>query len=261
MQLQNLTVTRVLKGRFDRESREGLCHVKQFPCLSVVQSTEGYYSFGIDGRSMQDVPEGGFFVADAGKWQEIIHHDNPTTGVMTARWLVIDLVVNDIRKFDTAYAMAPYPDASAMARLAPLFEAIFSTDDLCDIYSLTYRLLKILMETATEVYARHAVTTRAVDHIHAHFREKLAVADVAAACHMSVSRLYSVFKEDMGVSPMAYLNEYRLSQGCLLLENTDDSITQIAEACGFSCAFYFSKAFKKRYGLAPSSVRKDRHPR
>lgn len=261
MQLQNLTITRVLKGRFDKESRDGLCHVKQLPCLSVVQATEGYYTFGIDGQPPRDVPEGGFFVADAMKRQEIVHHDHPTTGRMTARWLIIDLVVNDVQKFDTVYAMAPYPDAATSARLAPLFEEIFSTDDLCDIYSITYRILKILLETATEVYSRRAVTTRALDFIHSHFSEKILAADVAEACHMSVSRLYSIFGEDMGISPMAYLNDYRLSQACFMLENTEDSITRIAEACGFSCGFYFSKAFKKRYGFAPTSVKKERRLR
>lgn len=55
----------------------------------------------------------------------------------------------------------------------------------------------------------------------------------------------------MNMSISDYLNEYRLSQALFLLDNTDNSVTEIAVQSGFTSASYFISKFKEKTGLTP----------
>ncbi len=60
----------------------------------------------------------------------------------------------------------------------------------------------------------------------------------------------------MGVSPIVYLNQYRLTLASRLLKSTNDSIGAISAATGFADPFYFSRMFKDRFQLSPREYRK-----
>ena len=71
----------------------------------------------------------------------------------------------------------------------------------------------------------------------------------------SYDYLRKLFQKEMGVTPHRYLVDKRLKMAAELLV-TDDSagartIMDIAFLCGFRDSLYFSKMFKKRYGVAP----------
>ena len=53
------------------------------------------------------------------------------------------------------------------------------------------------------------------------------------------------------------LNELKLSEAFELLRDSDNTITNISYACGFSDANHFSSSFKKKYGKSPREIRKD----
>ena len=56
----------------------------------------------------------------------------------------------------------------------------------------------------------------------------------------------------MGVSPMKYIIYLRMQKAVELLKRKTFSISQIAYALGYKNQFYFSKEFKKYFGLPPS---------
>ena len=60
----------------------------------------------------------------------------------------------------------------------------------------------------------------------------------------------------MHCSVMKYVSELRITAAEKLLDNTDKTIEEIAEICGFSSASYFGLAFKKERGKSPSNYRK-----
>lgn len=74
--------------------------------------------------------------------------------------------------------------------------------------------------------------------------------------YISVSTLQRKFKEYFETSPMQYLLKLRMNKALELLIADELSIRDIAYACGFSDEKYFSKAFKARYGYAPSQMKK-----
>lgn len=76
--------------------------------------------------------------------------------------------------------------------------------------------------------------------------------------NMYLSPVYisKIFKEVMGDSPINYLIQIRLSKAKELLENSKLSIKNIAKMVGYDDPYYFSKLYKKYYGISPNKTRK-----
>ena len=86
--------------------------------------------------------------------------------------------------------------------------------------------------------------------------EKITLSDIAWHLHCSTVTLTEHFKHEFGLTIMEYVTQKRMQMAVRLLENSDTSIREIAEACGFSDIEYFSKSFKKFHGMSPSEWRK-----
>ena len=68
------------------------------------------------------------------------------------------------------------------------------------------------------------------------------------------------FVEEIGKTPVAYLTGLRVERAKgLLVQNPPISVETVAERCGFSDSFYFSKIFKKYTGVSPLGYRKQIH--
>lgn len=79
----------------------------------------------------------------------------------------------------------------------------------------------------------------------------------ARSVGMSLSTFRRVFHEVFDEpSPKAWLVRQRLRYAHAKLKHTNTNILDIAFDCGFSSQSYFTQAYKKRYGVAPSMVRK-----
>ncbi|MDQ8198627.1 AraC family transcriptional regulator [Pelagicoccus enzymogenes] len=71
----------------------------------------------------------------------------------------------------------------------------------------------------------------------------------------SPSYLSRIFKARMGMSPHRYLVRLKMQHALFRLTKGDSSIKQIAAEIGFDDPLYFSRAFRKEFGVAPSSTR------
>lgn len=71
-----------------------------------------------------------------------------------------------------------------------------------------------------------------------------------------------LFKQELGVTPHRYLSDIRLQSAAENLALTDEdgsSISDIAHNCGFREPLYFSRMFRKRYGVSPSEYQSSLH--
>ena len=92
-----------------------------------------------------------------------------------------------------------------------------------------------------------------------HYKEpSLTLGSVAAIFSYTEKYLSSLFKKNMGLGFNQYVNRQRISYALRLIEDGGDSVRDIATACGFSDALYFSKVFKKKVGVTPSKKIKQR---
>lgn len=95
-----------------------------------------------------------------------------------------------------------------------------------------------------------------LSYIHEHFQERVTVEDLIGAANISRSETFRCFKQYAGISPMAYLNDYRLAKAADLLAGTEQNVTEICFACGFADTSYFVKLFREKYGVPPLRYRK-----
>lgn len=91
----------------------------------------------------------------------------------------------------------------------------------------------------------------AVVFIEKNFTSALSIPQLSKMAHMSERHFNRVFSEAFAATPMEYIISLRLSHACNLLQKTDMSVTEVSQNCGFSDSNYFSKSFKKKYGVSP----------
>lgn len=86
--------------------------------------------------------------------------------------------------------------------------------------------------------------------------ERLNVEELAASLHMSYGHLSRLYKLKTGRTIIEEMNRIRLAKACELLLQPSLLIKEVAERSGFPDIYYFSKAFKKKYGISPQEYRK-----
>lgn len=93
-------------------------------------------------------------------------------------------------------------------------------------------------------------------YIRDNFTKKISLEDLSVIANRSVSHICKMFSEAYGISPKQYILELRLNQAKKLLQNSNLSISEISSQCGFNDVFYFSRQYKLKNGISPSSERK-----
>jgi YesN/AraC family two-component response regulator len=97
----------------------------------------------------------------------------------------------------------------------------------------------------------------AVAYIKGHLADNLTVKDTAAALTVNANYLSTLFKQEMGMPFIDFVNQERIKQAAALLKHTNLQIQQIASTVGYNNTSYFAKQFLRFYGMSPSHYRKD----
>ena len=92
-------------------------------------------------------------------------------------------------------------------------------------------------------------------YIQKNFRNAITITDIAAAANISKSECFRCFAELSQLSPIEYVNQYRLTQAAQLLRTTAQSISDICYLTGFNSSSYFTKKFKDHYKMTPKDYR------
>ncbi len=92
-------------------------------------------------------------------------------------------------------------------------------------------------------------------HLEAHFTQPFSLKEMADRVHLSVPHFCSEFKRYFNVPPLEFLIRLRMHVAAHHLGNLSHSITEVAEMAGYTDLFYFSKRFKKWYGMSPRAMR------
>ena len=92
-----------------------------------------------------------------------------------------------------------------------------------------------------------------------HFKENLTLDQLAQMVHISKYHLAHTFQEEFHISPISYLISRRIQESHFLLQETDHTISQIAQILGFSSLSYFSQSFRRLEGISPIEFRRSHH--
>lgn len=96
----------------------------------------------------------------------------------------------------------------------------------------------------------------AIKVMESHIEDPLSCESVAMLVNVSYRHLQRLFKQHFGVTPAAYYLNLRIDRSDRLLAHTSLSIIDIAIATGFASTSYFSKCYRKRFGISPKERRK-----
>lgn len=88
-----------------------------------------------------------------------------------------------------------------------------------------------------------------------HYSERVFISDVAAHVGFSEPYLCQVFKAETGSSILTRLNEIRMVKAYEMLSSGNYLIKQVAMEIGIPDPFYFNRLFKKKFGVAPKTVK------
>lgn len=92
--------------------------------------------------------------------------------------------------------------------------------------------------------------------IRQHSAEKLSLNDIADSANISSRECLRCFQKLLRTTPFDFLQECRIRNAVDLLQNSDRSITEISEMCGFSSSSYFAYVFRQVMKLSPREFRK-----
>lgn len=97
---------------------------------------------------------------------------------------------------------------------------------------------------------------RCLELMRARLAEDICLEDLAAEAKLSPFYFARLFKQSVGVSPLAYLTQLRMEKACALLENTGLSVTEIAIEVGYSSSQSLSRTFLRHQNKTPSEYRR-----
>ena len=110
----------------------------------------------------------------------------------------------------------------------------------------------------TEKPDNHRVETikTAITYIRDHYQEKIYIRDLASLIGLNEQYFCRFFKKAIGLSPVEYLNEYRIRQAMSLLRDSTLPVTEVCLDCGYNNMGNFLREFRRYTGTTPLQYRK-----
>ena len=113
------------------------------------------------------------------------------------------------------------------------------------------------LKLSYEEQEKQTIVNDIIHYLENHHTEEVSLSSLSQTLYISPTYISRVFTEETGESPINYLIKLRLNRAKELMENEKDiTVKEAANLVGYNDAYYFSKLFKKYYGLPPSAFLK-----
>lgn len=143
-------------------------------------------------------------------------------------------------------------------RLLYLFTENHPSKDFFVDNMLQELIVRILQGNSRKKMEEHAAKLAcsnrlayALEYITTHLHEPLTVSDLSKKACMSESHFHKTFKEELGVTPIEYINSERIKLAVKLLKDPNKKIKEIYLECGFENRSYFNRLFKRKVQASP----------
>jgi len=97
---------------------------------------------------------------------------------------------------------------------------------------------------------------RVLDYLHAHYRERIAIAELADVAALSQSGFHRLFRRHTRLTVSDYVTELRIGQACALLVNGALPIAHIADQVGYANLANFNRQFRALKKMTPREFRR-----
>lgn len=148
--------------------------------------------------------------------------------------------------------------AQIIERLVYLFMEDHTSKDLFVDMMLKELLVRVLQTENRNFICQNCLElstnnrmAAVVKHIQQNLHQDLSVDQLSHIACMSPSNFHKVFRNELGLSPVQYINTERLKMAAHMLNDPKVQIKEVYMACGFNNLSYFIRAFKRSFALTP----------
>ncbi len=128
-----------------------------------------------------------------------------------------------------------------------------SADDATSIVKMSEKILKMMPNT---IYAKNIVKSESIKQIKEYIKENYMqlpnIEELASIINISPFYLMKYFKNEVGISPHAYINQLRINKAKEMIDE-GVSLLEITYELGFTDQAHFSKTFLKATGVNPKN--------
>lgn len=124
--------------------------------------------------------------------------------------------------------------------------------------SMKELIVRILQAESREIYNTQSKALSSsnrlayiIRYIRENLHQPLTVEELSKKAYMSESNFHRVFKQELGVSPVNFINNERLKLAASLLKDPNRRIKEVYMECGFNSLSYFNRLFKRTNSLSP----------
>lgn len=139
-------------------------------------------------------------------------------------------------------------------KLDTLIKTFKETD--CKDAELLTEIIKTIRKSPDTQCEKSPVIDKVKTYIEQTLTEEFSLKTLAEKINISRYYLVHLFKTETGTTVIEYRNELKITKAKLMLINTDKTISEIALACGFCSAAYFTEIFSKSEKITPTEYRK-----
>lgn len=238
---------------------------RKWPYMMIDYPIIGHYELAKEDEPVRVLRPGeGCFITAPNTRHTQIHRLDPVRGEMVPRWMEFSVTYDDV--LDVTGWFDP-PFLVGAERAAPFIRAINELVALRgreaerDTVFKKLRIAATVLEELLKIsdFKPAALEMEriypAIGMIKESYGQNITVEQLAQGCAMSASTLHRCFRQSLGMTPMQYLQEYRLKHAARLLTGKQ-TLAKIAEECGFCDEFHLSRNFKKQFGMSPREYKK-----
>ena len=143
-------------------------------------------------------------------------------------------------------------------RLIFLFTENHPSKDIFADFMLRELVIRVLQTEAQRIYTEQALELSSsnrlafiINYIRENLDQSLSIGELSDKVHMSESNFHRVFKNELGISPIDFINNERIKLATSLLHNPNKKIKEVYMECGFNSLSYFVRLFKRKKQASP----------
>ena len=142
----------------------------------------------------------------------------------------------------------------------------YHTHSHCSFLSIKIHILQVIellfqknyfLKNTLSSKGNHSLNKlkQVIEYIHKNIAQPIPLQTLAEICFMSPNYFCHYFKQEIGKTPITFINEYRIEKACEILSASDLLISDISLSVGFDNFSYFIRKFREYKGVTPKEYR------
>lgn len=142
------------------------------------------------------------------------------------------------------------------AELISTLEKDFTYQKCAAVGNLIESYIRFLLEKyGYQSKSENPLIENIKNYLQAYLEYDISVSHITDIFHYNQQYLGRLFKKETGLSIREYILQQRIERAQLLLENSGETVSEIASRVGFNSVNYFNRHFKNKYGMSPTQYR------